>query len=131
MNDFEDLEREVCLTSEMKEQLSKNEPKVIEGNLDDIYGTYVFDREGMFRGIITKCDSPQGGIMYGPKEQIGISKFSCVGVVLKDGTIQNPDGSKSEYTDPVKYLLDTVQPIRKMKYTFSRFYYRDGVNYRD
>jgi hypothetical protein len=49
-------------------------------------------------------DNTSDTIVWGPRGTIVL-------VVLRDGTLQNPDGSPSEYQDPFEYLLDHAAEI--------------------
>lgn len=88
------------------------EATILEGELQDVPGRFVFDADGYYRGFISTNNQRFGGIIPGPDGTVA-------GVLLPDGTLQNPDGTKSKYTDPIKYLLTIVEPIREPEYHLS------------
>ena len=81
------------------------EDNIFQGNLNGEPGYLVFTDEGYYQGFLNTNDTRFGGIM--PRYDGRVA-----GVLLRDGTIQNPDGTRSNYTNPVKYLLETVSPLR-------------------
>jgi len=91
---------------------TQKEPIVLEEKLQDVPGRFVFDPDGFYRGFISTNDTRMGGLMLGPDGKVA-------GVLLPDGTLQNPDGTKSQYTDPVQYLLEKVEPMREQQYHIS------------
>lgn len=82
---------------------------ITTGTLNNIHGVYVFDNEGYYRGFLNTTSTRLGGIIPGPNSEV-------VGVILHDGTIQNPNGTRSSYTSPIEFLLATVAPIKKPEY---------------
>lgn len=81
---------------------------VVLGSLQGIPGAFVFDNEGYFRGFLNDNTTELGGLIQGP--------LGTAGILLKDGTIQELNGKPSSYKDPVKYLLDTVKPVREFRF---------------
>ena len=65
-------------------------------------GEFVCNSDGRMRGFVPDNykDRLLDFIVLGPKGTIVL-------VILRDGTMQNPDGSPSVYTDPVEYLLNS------------------------
>lgn len=102
----------VPLDELLKNISSEYQDNVFSGTLSGSKGAFVFDDEGFYRGFLNTNDTKFGGIIPGPDGKI-------VGVLLRDGTIQNPDGKRSSYTNPVEYLLKTVNPIKEPKYHIS------------
>jgi len=76
---------------------------VLLGRSNGEDGTFVFDSEGYCLGFIPKnyTDLKRDTVILSPDGIIAL-------VILRDGTLQNPDGTPSQYTDPIQYLLDHV-----------------------
>jgi len=81
--------------------------QTFEGRLRGQTGRYVFDEDGRMLGFVPDSyykDNTSDTIVWGPRGTIVL-------VVLRDGTLQNPDDSPSEYQDPFEYLLDHAAEI--------------------
>ena len=86
-----------------------NKKNFVLGKLSEQAGAFVFDDEGFYRGFLNTNDIRFGGVIPGYDGTV-------VGVILSDGKIQNPDGTPSNHTNPVEFLLATTEPIREQKY---------------
>ena len=79
---------------------TKTKARILKGQLQGQPGEFVCDSDGRMLGFVPNNykDHSSDLIVLGPKGTIVL-------VILCDGTMQNPDGSPSVYTDPVEYLL--------------------------
>ena len=95
----------VSLDVLLEDSLHRYDGNIHFGEMSGSPGAFIFDDEGYYRGFLNTNDTKFGGIIPGPNGMV-------VGVILRDGSLQNPDGTKSKYTNPVEYLLKTVEQVK-------------------
>lgn len=85
-------------------------PQIDEMTVATLDGKLVYDKDGYFLGFIKRDNS----LVAGPYDIVAL-------VILKDGSLQNPNGTKSDITDPIEYLRKNVQPVKEPKFHISRY----------
>lgn len=85
---------------------SKSKTRIVNGHLQGVSGQYICNPNGWFLGFLPDGykNNSSDTIIWGPRSTVVL-------VILRDGSLQNPDGSSSAHIDPIEYLLDHGQEI--------------------